>query len=96
VDTIRIALVYFVAGSVFLCITLTLFKIEYKLWQPVVASLAAGLCAYIPNNGSGPISLIVLLAVLRFATGDTWQNLFYPVAIARLALVPALLFVGRW
>ena len=87
------ALVYFLAGSALLSVALKLFKVEFKLWQPVLASALAALCVYLPDNVRGVISLVVLLATMRFITGESWQNLIYPVVIARLALFPVLLLV---
>src|SRR4029079_877946 len=96
VDTTTVALVFFLGGSTVLCLSLKLFKIDFKMWQPVLASLAAALCVFIPSSPTGPISLVALLATLKFTTGDTWQNLLLPVFIARLALVPMLRLVGSW
>jgi len=96
VDTTTVALVFFLGGSTVLCLSLKLFKVDFKMWQPMLASLAAALCVFIPSSPTGPISLVALLATLKFTTGDTWQNLLLPVFIARLALVPMLLLVGSW
>ena len=68
-DLIQVGLVYAVAGSVILCFALKIFKVEYEIWQPILASVIAGLCAsFIPNNGAGLISLVALLATMKFTT----------------------------
>ncbi|WHI50483.1 hypothetical protein P3339_18885 [Microbulbifer sp. MLAF003] len=96
-DPIVIGLVYAVAGSVILCLALKLFKVEFKLWQPILASVVAGLCAaLIPNNGAGIISLVALLATMKFTTDEDWEDLMYPVFITRFALVPVLMMFGTW
>lgn len=77
-DTTTVALVFFLGGSAVLCLTLKLFRVDFKVWQAVLASLAAALCVFIPNSPGGPISLVVLLATLKFTRGDTWQNLLLP------------------
>jgi len=94
---IKVALVYAIAGSGILCIALKLFKVEYKIWQAVAASLLAGLCAlFLPKGLAGPVSLVAILGTLRLTTGESWGELAYPVFITRLALVPILLVVGTW
>jgi hypothetical protein len=96
-DPVKVGAIYAIAGSLLLCLTLNLFKVEFKLWQVIAANCAAGLCAAVgPTGEAGLISLVALLAVLRFTTGNTWQDLIYPVVIVRLALVPVLLLVSRW
>lgn len=95
--SVKVALVYTIAGSAILCFTLKLFKVEYRIWQTIAASVLAGLCALLlPTGVGGPISLVAILATLRMTTGESWSDLIYPVFIARLALVPVLLAVGTW
>lgn len=80
-----------------LIISLKIFKVEFRSWQPVVASILAGLsAAFIPNNGAGLVSLAVLWAVMRWSSGNTWEDLFLPIAVTRLSLVPVLILVGTW
>lgn len=96
-DPIKIGLIYTVAGSAILCLTLKIFKVEFKIWEPVLASIIAGLCAsLIPNYGAGFISLVALLVTMKLINGDTWENLIYPVFITRLSLVPVLMLVDSW
>jgi hypothetical protein len=93
--SIQVALVYAIAGSGILCIALKHFKVEYKIWHAIAASLAAGLCALVlPKGLAGPVSLIAMFGTSRLTTGESWGELIYPVFITRLALVPVLLAVG--
>ena len=95
--SVEVALVYTIAGSAILCFALKLFKVEYRIWQAIAASVLAGLCALLfPAGVGGPLSLVAILATLRMTTGEPWGDLIYPVFIARLALVPVLLAVGTW
>jgi hypothetical protein len=95
--SVKVALVYGIAGSAILCFTLKLFKVEYRIWQAIAASVLAGLCALLlPTGVGGAVSLVAILATLRITTGEPWGDLIYPVFIARLALVPVLLAVGTW
>ena len=50
-DTTTVALVFFLGGSTVLCLSLKLFKIDFKMWQPVLASLAAALCVMLEEFG---------------------------------------------
>ena len=94
---INVALVYAFAGSGLLCAALSMFKVKYKIWQAVLASVLAGATAFIlPAGFSGPASLVVIFATLYYTTGESFSDLCYPVFITRLALVPALLLVGTW
>ena len=95
--SVKVALVYAIAGSGILCIALKLFKVDYKIWQAIAASALAGLCAlFLPVGLGGPVSLIAILTTPRMTTGESWGELVYPVFITRLALVPVLLVVGAW
>jgi hypothetical protein len=95
--SIQVALVYAVAGSGILCIALKLFKVEYKIWNAVAASLLAGLCALVlPKGLAGPASLVAILVTLQLTTGESWGELIYPVFVTRLALVPVLMAFGTW
>ena len=95
--TIQVALVYAIAGSGILCIALKLFKVGYKIWNAVAASLLAGLCALVlPKGLAGPASLVAILVTLQLTTGESWGELIYPVFVTRLALVPVLMAFGTW
>ena|SRR5580692_8116992 len=95
--SIQVALVYAVAGSGILCIALKLFKVGYKIWNAVAASLLAGLCALVlPKGLAGPASLVAILVTLQLTTGESWGELIYPVFVTRLALVPVLMAFGTW
>ena len=96
-DPIKIGLIYAVAGSLILSVALKIFKVEFKIWQAVLASCIAGLCAaFIPNNGAGPISFVALLATLKFTGDNTLEDLFFPVILTRICLVPVLMQFGAW
>ncbi|WP_163834683.1 hypothetical protein [Spartinivicinus ruber] len=96
-ENIEFGLIYAIGGSLILCFVLKILKIEYKIWQPVVACIASGVCAaFIPTAGAGLISLGVMLLVLKLAIGEDWESIWLPVVITRLSLVPVFLMFGSW
>ena len=62
--SVEVALVYAIAGSAILCVALKLFKVEYRIWQAIAASVLVSRCSLfdggrstvfdvVPGTGSG-------------------------------------------
>ncbi len=92
-----IGLVYFFAGSFILFATGKLMKKEFKLWAIIITCSVAGILAIVvPHKGAGVLSLVSMVAVLKFTTNESWEEVIVPVLVARLALIPVLMLVGTW
>ena len=93
---VKDALIYATFGSGILFGCLKLFKVNVKAWEPMAACVAAGFCVLVlPNNLAGIASLFAMLGMLKFSTREPWNEIVYPVFVARLALIPVLFVVGR-
>ncbi len=93
---LEIGIMYTVAGSVLFILALKVFKVEYSIWEPIVACIAAGVCAaVIPSIGSGAGSLVAMLIVFKLANGSSWEDIWMPVIVTRIALVPVgMMFIA--
>jgi hypothetical protein len=90
-DPILVAAVYAVVGVVVVPLVFAFFRTQYQFLDVVLASVAAAAASCIPTIG-GPVSLVVMVAVLYWRMG---QNIFPDIVVAvgaaRLAMVPVLL-----
>jgi|GEM_PF-4241992 len=93
---LKIFLVYLTIYPLLLCLCLKLFSVRFRIWEPFVANIACVLCVLvIPGPIGGWITLPIMLFTMRYLNDETLKNLFYPIAISRLLLIPVLLAIGR-
>jgi hypothetical protein len=91
VKPIVIAAAYLIVGSVVIPIMFSIFRAQYKLLDVVLASASAGVLSLIPMIGS-EASLLGAVLILNYRTGASlFPDIVLSVAIARLAMVPALM-----
>ena len=85
------ALIAAVAMLLVLPIALAIFKAPFKLIDLVMAAIVAGATTLIPVVG-GPVSFLAILIVLNWRLPvSLYPDIFYPVAIARLASIPVMM-----
>jgi hypothetical protein len=86
---IEIVLLYSVGGSIAFIATLKIFKVEFAIWEPILACIAAAAAAmFIPTIGNGIGSLVAMLLVFKLINKSSWEDIWLPVVAARLALIP--------
>jgi hypothetical protein len=95
-NPIIVALVYTVVGAAVLPIGFKVFKTNFAWIDVAMASVGAGLASLIPTIG-GPVSLIVMIAILywRIGGGKVFPDIIVSVFVARLAMLPVLLLLAK-
>ena len=84
------AAVYAFVGTVVVWLVLALWGEEQKLLNVALASVGAALVSLVPTIGD-PLSLLVMLGLLYWRCSASVPALAASVALARLAMVPALM-----
>lgn len=84
------AVVHAVVGTAVVSTVFSVFRSHYKLQDITLACVGAAAATLVPVVG-GPLSLIALAGLLYWRTGVAWVEIAVGVAIARLAMVPALI-----
>lgn len=84
-----LAVVYAVGGSVFLPFFMGLLKVHHQYWEPILASIASGLCQWLlPPGVNGLMSWVAPLVLTRLTTNGSWADLAYCTIGTRIVLVP--------
>ena len=91
-DSSSIALLYGLGGAITFTIALRLFSVDYKLTHAIIATSAAGMAAFIIPNGTGMISLIIMVVVFKFLSKLEFQDFILPAFLSRLGLIPIGLY----
>jgi hypothetical protein len=96
VDPVTVALVYAVVGAAVLPLGFKVFKTNFDWIDIAIASVGAALASLTPTIG-GPVSLVVMVAILywRIGAGKVFPDIIVSVAVARLAMVPVLLLLAK-
>jgi hypothetical protein len=84
------AAVYALVGTVVVWLVLSLWGEEQKLLNVALAAVGAALVSLVPTIGD-PLSLLVMLGLLYWRCSASVPALAASVALARLAMVPALM-----
>ena len=88
---IMAAVVCTVVASVVIPIMFSIFRAQFKMTDVVLAAVVAGLLSLVPTVGS-VVSMLALVLILHWRCGASlFPDIVLSVAIARLAMVPALL-----
>jgi chromate transport protein ChrA len=90
VNPILAAAVHAVVGTVVIWLVLMAWKEEQKILDVAIASVGAALVTLVPTIG-GPLSLLVMLGLLYWRCSTNLPAIAAAVALARLAMVPALM-----
>lgn len=85
----KVALVYALVGTVVVHLVLMAWREEQKFLNVALAAVGAAFASLVPTVG-GPLSLAVMLGLLYWRCTASLPALVASVAIARLAMVPAL------
>jgi hypothetical protein len=94
-NPVVVALTYAVVGTVVISIVLALFKTPHEKWEVLLAAVVGAALSFIPTVG-GIASLAGMLGVLFWRLGSGLAiDILVSVAVARLAMVPALLLLSR-
>ena len=87
------ALVYAVVAIAVLPLMFALFKTPYTLFDIVLGALAGAATSWLPVVGA-PVSLIATVLVLNWRLpANLYPDILLPVVVARLAMVPVMLWL---
>jgi chromate transport protein ChrA len=90
INPLLAAVVHAVVGTAVVSTVFSVFRTHYKLQDVALACVGAAAVTLVPVVG-GPLSLIALAGLLYWRTGAAWVDIAIGVAMARLAMVPALM-----
>ena len=87
------AVVYAVVAIVVLPVMFALFKTPYTLFDIVLGALAGAATSWIPVVGV-PVSFIATVLVLNWRLpASLYPDILLPILVARLAMVPVILWL---
>lgn len=94
VNPILAAAVHTLVGTIVVWLVLMAWKEEQKILDVVIASVGAALVTLVPTI-VGPLSLLAMLGLLYWRCSTNLPAIAAAVALARLAMVPALMTLKR-
>jgi hypothetical protein len=86
--SLKIVLAYLAIYPLLLCLCLKLFGVCFGIREPFAANVVCVLCVLIvPAPIDSWLTRPATLLAMRFLNDASLKNLFYPIAVSRLALV---------
>ncbi len=87
-----IACIYTATTLVAMPLLLSLFNDKYEWVDVLIVAFASGLASLLPTIG-GPVSLVVMIAALRWRIDADWfPDLATVVLVSRLGSIPILMY----
>lgn len=94
-DPVAAALLTLIVGTPTFYYSLKFFELECEFWEAVVANaVSASMYLFLSLQTAGLASFAAIFFVFAYLTGHEPKDIWIPVAVSRLCIVPvALLFV---
>lgn len=91
-DPLQVAVVYTATTLVAMPLLLSLFNDKYDWADVLIVAFASGIASMLPTIG-GPVSLLVMIATLRWRIDADWfPDLTTVVLVSRLGSIPVLMY----
>jgi hypothetical protein len=92
---IKMFLVYAIAGSAVLGLTLKMWGTHGAVWEPIAANVLSAICVFfLPQTLTDVVSFVVVVGFLRYTTQAEWGDIVYPVLITRGAVLAVMMLVA--